>query len=101
MERDCNAEIFLFGQSERTQKRRDSGLTEHCSEGVYQEFQIAKELGLTIIPVGATGYEAELIWTEVKSHINEYYYLSSVIDKLKNEKSPKLLSKIIVSVLND
>lgn len=70
MQHDCSYAIFLFGQS---QHERDS---KHYSCGVYQEFLIAQELGLKIIPVGSTGYEAKIILSEVRSRINEFYYLS-------------------------
>ncbi|HML69202.1 MAG TPA: SIR2 family protein [Clostridia bacterium] len=101
MEHDCSAAIFLYGQSESTAQRRLEGKSDHYSEGVYQEFQIAKQLGLKIIPIGATGYEAEIIWSEVKDNINEYYYLSKVIDQLKNESSSQRLARIIISILDD
>jgi len=101
MQRDCSVAIFLFGKSATTEREGSKEKTGHYSKGVYQEFLIAKEFGHTIIPVGATGYEAEIIWNEVKSNINQYYYLSKRIDKLKNEKDPVELSKLIISILDD
>lgn len=101
MEHDCEAAIFMFGRGEFTVKEGPFSRTGHYSRGVYQEFIIAKELGLIVIPVGSTGYEAKVIWDEVKSHINEYPYLSKKIDILGKEKNPELLSKTIVSILND
>ena len=98
--RDCKSAIFMFGQSEHTMINGGFSQTNHYSHGVYQEFMLAQKHGLIIIPVGSTGYEAEVIWQEVKNNINKYYYLSKKIDVLKTETNPERLSKIIVSILN-
>lgn len=101
MQADCSAAIFLFGQSKSTASLGGFDSTGHYSQGVYMEFEIAKELGLAIIPVGSTGYEAEVIWKEVKDNINQYYYLSKKIDKLQSEKDPDKLANLIISILED
>lgn len=101
MQRDCSAAIFLFGQSKSTTQEGSFEKTGHYSRGVYQEFVIAKEFGHTIIPVGSTGYESEVIWNEVRANINRYYYLSKKIDKLKFETDPRKLSELIVAILDD
>lgn len=101
MQHDCSAAIFLFGQSRSTTLEGSYEKTGHYSRGVYMEYQIAKELGKTIIPIGSTGYEASVIWNEVKANINEYYYLSKRIDILQNEKDPLKLTNLIISILND
>ena len=101
MQHDCSAAIFLFGQSHSTTLEGSYDKTGHYSRGVYMEFEIARELGHVVIPVGATGYEAEVIWNEVKRNINEFYYLSKRIDALQNEKSPEKLSILIESILFD
>ncbi len=100
MQQDCSCAIFMFGQSEHTEKSGGFPVHKHYSYGVYQEYLIAQRLGLCIIPVGSTGYEAEVIWKEVKSQINRYYYLSKKIDLLMSEKDPEKLSKIIISIIN-
>ena len=71
-----------------------------CSREVYQEFCIAQELGLRVIPVGSTGYEAKIIWDEVKGKINEFYYLSKKISVLGHETNPQKLTEIILSIIN-
>lgn len=101
MQHDCYAAIFMFGRSETTTKEGSYETTGHYSHGVYQEFEIAKESGRIIIPIGSTGYEAKVIWNEVKNNINEYPYLSKKIDVLGSEKNPERLSKIILSILED
>ena len=65
------------------------------------EYELAKQSGLAIIPVGATGDEAEVIWKEVKNNINQYYYLSKKIDRLRSERDPANLSELIISILRD
>ncbi|MDF2802730.1 MAG: hypothetical protein K0S61_2633 [Anaerocolumna sp.] len=101
MQRDCSASIFLFGESKSTTQLGSYEKTGHYSQGVYQEFEIAKKFGHTIIPVGSTGYESEIIWNEVKANINQYYYLSKKIDKLKSETDPSKLAKLIVAILDE
>lgn len=100
MQHDCSWAIFMFGQSEHTVNSGGYNVHGHYSYGVNQEFLIAKKLGLKIIPIGSTGYEAKIIWNEVKSGINKYYYLSKKIDLLMNEKDSEKLSKIIISIIN-
>ena len=98
---DCSAAIFLFGQSKKTTEQGSIEKTGHYSEGVYQEFLLAKERNMTIIPVGSTGYEAEVIWKEVKKNINEFPYLSQTINELMTEKDPEKIANIILHILNE
>lgn len=101
MQADCSAAVFMFGQSKTTMDEGGYEKTGHYSRGVYMEYELAKEAGLAIIPVGFTGYESEIIWNEVKSDINRFYYLSKKIDSLRYERNPAKLSEIILSVLRD
>ncbi len=94
MQHDCSCAIFMFGQSEHEKN------SEHISQGVYQEFCIAQELGLNVIPVGSTGYETAIIAKEVANRINEFPYLSKKIKALCSEKDPQKLTKIILSICN-
>jgi len=54
----AGAGIFLFGN-----KLRDGEVV--LSDGVAQEFEIAREKGLALIPVGATGFMAKELWDRV------------------------------------
>jgi hypothetical protein len=101
MQRDCNAAIFLFGQSFTTDSNGSFEKTGHFGQGTYQEFEIARDNGLTIIPIGSSGFEAEIIWNEVKRDINRYPYLSNKIDMLGNEKNPQKLSKLVLLILDE
>ena len=101
MQADCSAAIFLFGQSLSTNRAGGFSVTGHYSQGVYMEYELAKRANLAIIPVGCTGYEARVIWNEVKEDINRYYYLSKKIDALNNEHDPAKISELIISILKD
>ena len=89
---DSGIAVFICGQ----ETEDSSG-----SEGTYQEFEIAKENNLKIIPIGATGYEARKIWQEVKNNITRYGYLEKYIDKLNDEANPDELAKIVVQIIKD
>ena len=90
--RDSGIAIFMFGQSKSNIKG---------SEGVRQEFIVAKELGMKIIPLGITGYEALKIWDEIKKEISCYGYLEKYIDTLKTERDPKKLADIVIAIINN
>jgi len=58
------------------------------SNGLIEEFEIAVELGLKVIPIGCTGYVAKDLWNKVMASYSEYYPNDSEI-----EKSISLLGK--------
>jgi hypothetical protein len=62
----AGAAVFLFGN------KLQDGQVVH-SDGVAQEFEIAKEKGLALIPVGATGYMAKQLWDRVMADLAAYY----------------------------
>jgi Sir2- and TIR-associating SLOG family/SIR2-like domain len=62
----AGAAVFLFGN-----KLRDGKVV--LSDGVAQEFEISKEKGLALIPVGATGYMAGELWNKVMADLAGYY----------------------------
>ncbi len=43
------------------------------SDGVHEEFEIAKAHGLYLVPVGASGSMAEELWKEVSGSINTFF----------------------------
>ena len=43
------------------------------ADGMEEEFQIAKELGLKIIPIGASGYKAKELFDRVITDFDQYY----------------------------
>ncbi|GIB31166.1 SIR2 family protein [Vibrio cholerae] len=72
------------------------------ADGMEEEFDIARELGLQIVPIGCSGYKAKEIWDRVKSHPDNYFELISdefiqALDDLGREveKPEHLISKIL------
>ncbi len=72
------------------------------SDGMKEEFNIAQELGLAIIPIGCSGFMAKDIWEEVMVEVSKYYDVSNkqliaAVNELgKNvEKPDHLISKVI------
>jgi hypothetical protein len=74
--------IFLFGN-----KYVNGKLV--LSNGMRQEYEIAKQLGLFIIPVGATGYVAEEIWDEEMKLINDDEGITIEVQKLFSDLGDK------------
>jgi hypothetical protein len=72
------------------------------ADGVRKEFEIARELGLALIPVGCSGYMAKELWDEVMACASQYYDESNT-DLIKAinelgvdvEKPEQLISKIV------
>lgn len=90
--RDSGIALFMFGQS----NPNTDG-----SDGVMQEFIVAKELGMKIIPLGVTGYESFKIWSEVKNNISSYGYLEKYIDVLKTETDAEKIANIVIEIINN
>lgn len=88
---DTGISIFIFGN-----KHDPKTETTVIADGCIKEFEIAKEKGNIIIPVGSTGYAAKVIWDEMKSNITKYPYLSDAIDKLETETD---IDKIVSTIL--
>ena len=62
----AGAAVFLFGN-----KLEDGKVV--LSEGMIQEFEIARQKGLALIPVGGTGFIAEELWRKVMADLPAYY----------------------------
>ena len=50
------------------------------SKGVIEEYKISRELGKYIIPIGASGHAARVIWKEVKASLREFYPTVNIDD---------------------
>lgn len=92
---ECSSAIFLFGKSPTS----DGSVK--ISQGVLEEYNIAKEKELNIIPIPTTKYAAEFIFQEVKQNINAYPYLERYINLLQKESNPEKISKIVIEILNE
>jgi hypothetical protein len=84
--------VFLFGN-----KEVDGNVV--FSDGMLEEFEIARKLGKIIIPVGSTGGAAAKIFNVVKEGLKDYPYLVDYCDQLQTEvdsgKLVELVRKII------
>jgi Sir2- and TIR-associating SLOG family len=95
----AGAAVFLFGN-----KLRDGQVV--LSDGVAQEFDICKEKGLALIPVGATGYMAEELWNKVMADLPAYYSkrtaeFQPLLETLGNaDAEPTLLIDAIIRTLD-
>jgi hypothetical protein len=67
MIKEAGIAIFIYGN-----KIDDSGKT-IVSSGVQEEFDLAVEAGLKVIPVGATGFKAKIIWENLMNNFDFYY----------------------------
>lgn len=86
--------LFLFGNKSDGEKLL-------LSNGMREEYEIAKNKGLFLIPVGATGYMAEELWSEINS---EMQHCSETSDEMKQlfadignseAKSEELIESVI------
>jgi Sir2- and TIR-associating SLOG family/SIR2-like domain len=71
----AGAAVFIAGNKIVDGKTLPSG-------GVLEEFRIAKEMRRFIIPVGATGDAAEMIWNDVSRNPGDFYAELDVSEQL-------------------
>ncbi len=93
--------IFIFGN------KKDKEGTIIKANGVMSEFEIAKECGNLIIPIGCTGFASEDIWNIINDNFDTYYKNSSLIlkelfKKLNSNYNDKnKIVDIIVEFINE
>lgn len=75
-----------------------------AANGVRREFEIAKEKGLLLIPIGATGYVAKDLWQDIKDNFNTYYpahaELKPLFDGLEDPADAKHLIANVIEIIN-
>jgi hypothetical protein len=85
-------------------RQQASGDTVVPANGVRGEFEIAKELGLMLIPIGATGYMAQELWKELTDNFGSYYphhpELKPLFDLLVSETDNKRLIETVVEIIS-
>ncbi len=76
--------LFLFGN-------KSSEDTVVLSNGMREEYEIAKKIGLFLIPIGATGYMAEELWeernTEIQNSTADSIEMKQLFSKLGDSES--------------
>ncbi len=60
--------IFVFGN----RKNKTTGVIEEAT-GVFDEFEIAVQNGVLVIPIGATGFVAKTLWEKVINSYDQYF----------------------------
>lgn len=96
---NAGSSLFLFGN-----KKGPNGTIDEA-DGVFQEFEIAKQIGLKLVPVGATGFVAKKLWKQVIAEFDslypDYSHLRKDFEFLGNEgESHETLVATIVRILN-
>lgn len=86
--------VFIFGNKE------ESGDI-IPADGMIKEFEIAKQMGKFIIPIGSTGGASAIIFDEVRSNITQYPYLKEYLNKLSGETDYEQLINLIVKIVKD
>ena len=86
--------LFLFGN-------KSDGENLLLSNGMREEYEIAKSNGLLLIPVGATGYMAEELWNEKNTELQNCTETSTEMKQLfsnignSEAKSEELIDTVI------
>ncbi len=74
------------------------------ANGVRREFKIAKAIGLLLIPVGATGYTAQVLWQEIIDNFESYYpthsELKGLFAVLGDASGSKRLIDTVIDIIN-
>jgi hypothetical protein len=66
--------LFVFGNKQDGEKTV-------LSNGMEEEFKIARDKGLSLIPVGATGFMAEKLWQQILDDFESYYPKGAPVKK--------------------
>jgi len=90
--------LFIFGN------RRAADGTLQPAMGVEEEFRLAAEAGLAVVPVGATGYMAAELHRRVLADFDRYYQgrreLLAAFEALGHTTDLTSLLEQIISFLN-
>lgn len=87
--------IFLFGN------KKDASGNIIEAGGCIQEYEIAKDKGNLIIPIGSTGYAAKTILDIVKADISSYPYLTKYINLLETETNIDKIVGIVTEIIKN
>ena len=69
----AGAAIFVFGNKLKPDPDNPQIMTVENAGGVRKEFEIARERGLVVLPVGATGSIAQELWQEVANDYDTFF----------------------------
>lgn len=93
----AGAAVFAFGN------KLEAGVVV-TANGVRREFEIAKEKGLMLIPIGATGFVAKELWQEVTKDFAAFYpahaELKPLFDSLDDASDSRRLIGNVIEIIN-
>lgn len=92
---ECNIAIFAYGKSPSSKENVIN------SQGVIEEYNIAKKQNKYIIPLGMTGYSSKIIFDKIKNDIINYPYLEKFINVLENERDISVICKVVLAIINE
>ncbi len=89
--------IFMFGN-------KLEGESVVASNGMRQEFDIAKEKGLVLLPIGATGYISEELWSEALMDLQNRFGSKGDVFTLyqrlgDKSATPEQLVEVVINLL--
>lgn len=87
--------IFIFGN-----KVDDKG-NKCLADGMWEEFEIAKQNNNLIIPIGSTGEMAKKIYDEVKQNIEKYPYLKDGLEILGTSTNNLELIDTVLKIIKN
>lgn len=100
MLQDVGIVVFLFGNKLQTNDMTGENHTIN-SNGCREEFEIAKQDGKIIIPLGSTGYMAKEIFDEIKNDKERYSYLRPYWDVLETETDIDRLIQVVIKIAKE
>ncbi|MCD1653096.1 hypothetical protein K7J14_00025 [Treponema zuelzerae] len=71
--------IFVFGN----RKNKTTGVLEEAT-GVIDEFNIAFENGLLLIPIGATGFVSKCLWDQIIASFKDSFLIMNIYLTISN-----------------
>jgi hypothetical protein len=88
----CGIAIFIFGN-----KTKDGKVI--VADGVLEEFKIAMEKGLYVIPIGSTGYAALELSKKISDNLADYDYLQEHIEMLQSSKDIDAIADTVMTII--
>lgn len=91
---DTGIAIFLFGNK----RSSENSSTIIGAPGCWEEFEIARANGNSIIPIASTGWMAKRIFDEIKTDIEKYRYMKEYVDFFEKNKDIDAIVKAVVDI---
>lgn len=92
----AGAAIFIFGN------KRDKETNEVVNaSGLLEEFEIAKNKGLFLLPIAVTGYISKELFQKLldENYYSSFYNITDLIQRLQQEQDQDTLIEVIIKIL--